>query len=309
MSTCKYEVTHPTTDDVVVADFDDASTPGEFRNQLEQQAWLQPAKNGSYAVVVTKENRALADDQSFASQNVPDGAALSFRVRANGAAPRRTGPSKFRLELDYESLKDLEGRGCFGRIEAYGDRRLEEPIRAVSDAHRMRRYLADVKMRLPVDRNAFHDEWQVLIDLEPSWAQYPSADLKPHVTVVGRQPWHYRLSRSGVLCTLPVGSRSYVAGQHLGMIAGLLNADEPFEKKHDRGYQPAAYEFYRATFNGPVNPGLEIPAVRECVFFGEGAPSDEPAPSVLRLTPRASTAPNGSTPARPAVVLTLRKPA
>lgn len=309
MSSCKYEVTHPTTDDVVVADFDDTSTPGEFKSQLEQQAWLPPAKNGAYAVVVTKANRSLADDETFAAQNVPDGTALSFRVRANGAAPRRVGPTVGRLQLDYESLKDLEGRGCFGKIDAFAARDLKRPIRSVRGAGRMRCYAADLRMRLPVDRNGFHDSWRLVVDLEPSWASYPSAEHKPHVRIVGRQPLHYRLSPSGVLCTLPVGSRHYVAGQHLGMIVGLLNGEEPFENRHDEGYRPDAYRFYRDRFNGPVTPGLDIPSVRETVFLGDPAPVVDSAPLPVKLSPlRPAAAASVSSISVPPVVLTLSRP-
>lgn len=278
MSNCKFNLTHPTNDEVVTADFDLQSNPGELVQQLIAQNWLSEPKDGSYAVVLTKENRTLADKDSFDSQEVADGSELSFRVRAVGAALGRRGPAADRLELDYLSLMDVRGRGCIGDVVAYADRSLTKRIAGPHDAHRMRRYSAVLNMRVLLGRGQFAPGCQVLVDLEASWSKYPSADYRPHVTFIGSRPWHYRIGSAGVLCTLPVGSRSYVCGQHLGSIAGLLNADEPFELPHDHGYQPDVYRYYQQAFGGPVDPGLQIPAVRESVFV------DEQSAPLLKLT-------------------------
>lgn len=294
MAACEFTITHPTNEEVAKADFDLDGTPLEFVTQLVAQGWLKECGNGkSYAVIVAqggKEGRALNDKDSFAKQGVASGESLAFQVRSVGAAPRRTGPAVDRLKLDYRSLKDLEGRGCFGAVIPYADRGLAHAITSEADAGQMRRYVAELSIRLPVAPDRFADRWEVLVDLEPSWSNYPSASYRPSVQFLGAKPWHYRVSKAGGLCTVEVGSAAYVAGQHLGGIARLINGDEPFEKAHDHGYDHFAYDYYRANFNGPVNPDLEIPSVRESVFIDSDDPGDKTpiasGPVVLALNLR-----------------------
>lgn len=286
MPSVNYEVTHPATGDTVTAGFDDTATPMQMISQLETQGWLKPAEDGAYCIVTAADNRQLVGDQTFASQTVPDGAQLAIRVRANGAGRRRTGPTTKRLEMDFRSLQDIERRGCIGNIKVFADKQCTELISSVDQSHRIRRYIVEYNVRLPVDKLKFHTNWRVLFDLEYGWKTYPSAKHSPYCGFQQRRPWHYRVSKSGHICTLPVGDASYLAGQHVAMVAGLLNADEPYELSHDSGYDRSCYKFYRAKFNGPINADLDIPSLSSSLF---NLPTDNPP--AINFQPRATTGP------------------
>lgn len=282
MPEISFEITHPTTGETVTAGFDDSGTPAQLIQQLIDQGWLKPLDKGDYKLNVSKENRDLVNDESFASLNVAPDTQLSILTRSGGAAPRRTGPTKGRLKMDWQSLMNIAGRGCIRNIKVFADKQLTEIIQNEQQAHRMRRYLVEYDIPMPSRSRGHQHEniWTVTFDLESAWSTYPSADHKPRVNFVGKAPWHYRVSKNGHLCTNPVGDREYLAAQHVGMIAGLLNADEPFEMKHDKGYDKTCYAYYRSQFKGPINPQLDIPTMDPSLF-------EVPvAPPVLSLSPR-----------------------
>ncbi|TWT95385.1 hypothetical protein Pla108_35330 [Botrimarina colliarenosi] len=288
----KCSIAHPILDEVAEIVIPADMTPKEVIEQVFDLSWIKRHEGLHHFFQLaiddtTSQNnrRTLESDTPIRDQGVPVGTTL-YVIGAflTGAAPRRTGPSLERLRTDYRSLKDIEGRGCVREVKVFADAALKVPVLTEADAGRMRRYLVTLNMPLPASATnpkQLKAQWKVVFDLEPDWPRYPHAQHYPHVTFVGPKPWHHRVSSSGRLCTQPVGSKSLVAGQHVGMIAAVLNGDEAFSLATDKGYDVAAYKYYTEVLRGPVNPGLEIPNVRRHVFDPSHLAA---APFVVRLS-------------------------
>lgn len=295
MATIEFTLLHPSSDESVTAEFDDEGTPDQVIEQVQEQSWLKPSKDGVYCLVKEKDNEQLTGDASLRSQGVVSGMRLKVRLRANGGAdsapprPRRSGPPRSRLELDYRSLVSISGKGCVARVVPYADSAGRDEIRSEADAHRLRSYRVDYKLPMPTCKSGMGENWSFHFDLGPVWERYPGNEVFPVVTSVGPQPWHYRLYHNGVLCTRSPGHLRYVAGQHVGIVAALLNADEPFERPHDHGYRPDCYAFYRSHFNGPITRGLVIPEVPESVFLISDPPKQEVGLKVIRRAAEPAT--------------------
>lgn len=302
MAIVNYHLVHSTSGESIDASFDDTGSPGQMLEQLLENAWLKPLQKGNYVVVCPVDPKApdgemqqLTDKESFAEQGVPDGTTLTISFRAEAAAPRRTGPTHKRLRTDFRSLKDLEGRGCIGEVKIFADNALRSEVTGESDAARLRRFVVELLMPLPVaseDRERRESDWRLLFDLERDWKNYPSAKYEPYVTFLERWPWHHRVGATGRVCTRPVGSSSLVAGQIVGTIAGVMNGDEAFDQSPDHGYSEACYEYFRS-FGGPLNPDLEVPIVRKSVFdpkhASEAVVAETPPTPRLQLTPSPRT--------------------
>ncbi len=255
----KVTIEHPASKETIAATVEEHHTPDEVIQGLLEENFLSPPKNNATYTLIHNGTRLLGQ-QSLVQQGVNDGAFLNAAMDAVGAAP-----TERRLRLDFASSRAVT-HGCVRSVTVYSDATRKQEVRSEEQAAIARYYVVDYQVEALTQDRSLHKGFLVSFDIDAVFDEYPHSGAFPRTTCISNpRPWHHRVyPSSGLFCTGESPDPALLLGHHIIHVAKLLNFDEPWDKDHDRGYNPTAYEEYKRRWGGrPINPRLAVPVLDE----------------------------------------------